>query len=250
MNNKNTSLLPLPYFCRAVELKRWNDVEENGLREIHRLLDNELQSVAQNPEVVGDRKLLRFFRGHNYDVAKACEMLSKFLSWRKTCNIDEIRDKIVYGGVDHPLKFPHGEKVFSLMAQIVIDTEICDKTGAPICVEQYNFSPTEVLQKIKIEEYIEFITYALEYKSVILEQLSHEKEVLNYSRLQSHISQYADTSIEQIPKDILNELDTPYGVIMHTCVIRDLSGVGWEHLGAQGQDIIRAVIGNRLKKYF
>eukprot|EP01036_Dinobryon_divergens_P052204 gene52204-69842_t len=34
----------------------------------------------------------------------------------------------------------------------------------------------------------------------------------------------------------------PYGVLMNICVIRDLNGIGWEHVGAQGQEIIKAVM--------
>ena len=35
---------------------------------------------------------------------------------------------------------------------------------------------------------------------------------------------------------------THYGVLVNTCVIRDLGAVGFEHVGAKGQEIIQAVI--------
>mmetsp|Transcript_23884 Transcript_23884/g.35042 ORF Transcript_23884/g.35042 Transcript_23884/m.35042 type:complete len:321 (+) Transcript_23884:108-1070(+) len=213
-------------------MKRWSDEESRGLEEIRGRLHDQLLSIAQNPEVVGDRKLLRFFRGHNYDIDKTIEMIAKYIEWRKQSNVDEIRHDIVYGGKNHPSKFPNGEKILRMVPQIVIDPNICDKTGSPICVEQYNFSPAAVLQEISIEEYIVFVTYSLEYKSLILEQLSEAKERKRLQELKKAEAEGKDISQED-----------PYGVILHTCVIRDLNGVGFEHLGSQGQEIIKAVIG-------
>lgn len=80
-------------------MRRWTEVETNGLAEIRQRLGNELASIAQNPEVVGDRKLLRFFRGHNMDVEKATEMVAKYINWRKSSNVDEIRHDIVFGDI-------------------------------------------------------------------------------------------------------------------------------------------------------
>ena len=58
-------------------MKRWSDVEQNGLDTIRSRLKEELLSVEQYPDSVGDRKLLRFFRGHKYDIDVACQMISK-----------------------------------------------------------------------------------------------------------------------------------------------------------------------------
>ena len=44
----------------------------------------------QFPDVVGDRKLLRFLKGHGNDVDKAVEMAVKFLKWRDTCFFIEV----------------------------------------------------------------------------------------------------------------------------------------------------------------
>ncbi len=136
------------------------------------------------------------------------------------------------GGKNHPAKFPNGEKILQLVPQIVIDPDCVDKLGAPICVEQYNFSPATVLNEISIEEYIVFVTYSLEFKSLILEQLSEAKERERLKEIEILVANGTDPST--IP---------PYGVILHTCVIRDLNGVGFEHLGAKGQEIIKAVVG-------
>lgn len=79
------------------KLRRWSDEEIAGLVELKRRLAVQLQSIDQNPEVIGDRKLLRFFRGHNLDLDKTTEMVSKFIEWRKLHNVDEIRSEIVFG---------------------------------------------------------------------------------------------------------------------------------------------------------
>lgn len=205
-------------------MNRWSEEETAALVEIRRRLKDELAAAGQYPEVIGDRKLLRFYRGHNGVMDKVCEMISKFLRWRKENDVDAIRDAIVMGGLNHPKKFPNGQKILELIPQIVVNHEICDKTGAPICVEQYHFSPHHVLQQITLQDYITFITYSLEFKSVMLEQLSEKQE---------------REKLQTLPPDATE----PYGVIMHTCVIRDLSGVGFEHVGHQGQEIIRALIG-------
>ena len=48
------------------KLKRWNEKETTGLMEIRARLGSLLTCRPQFPEVVGDRKLLRFFRGIKY----------------------------------------------------------------------------------------------------------------------------------------------------------------------------------------
>ena len=169
----------------------------------------------QFPDVVGDRKLLRFLRGHDHNVDKVCEMVTNFLTWRDDNSIDEIRERILRGGVTHPAKFPHGELILRMVPQVVIAFDACDKFGSPVCVEMYNFSPAAVMAKVSIPDYIEFTKHSLEYKYLIVEQLSEHKE-------------RADSS--------------GAGVIVYTCVIRDLAGVGLEHVGSKGQEIIQAVI--------
>ena len=51
-------------------------------------LADKLSQRPQYPDVVGDRKLLRFIRGHEYNVDKACEMIVKFFEWREKNGVD------------------------------------------------------------------------------------------------------------------------------------------------------------------
>lgn len=86
-------------------MRRWSDEETAGLVEIRGRLHSQLLSIDQNPEVVGDRKLLRFLRGHNMDIDKATEMIAKYIEWRKTSNVDSIRYDIVQGNLIHSFIF-------------------------------------------------------------------------------------------------------------------------------------------------
>lgn len=210
-------------------MPRWSTSEQHQIDEVRkRLKDAGLLDRPAFPEVVGDRKIVRFLRGHDHNIDKAYDMMAKFLNWRKENNVDQIRRDIVDGGMDHPTKFPDGEKILGLIPQLVIAPDALDNTGSPICVDQYNFSPSHVLANIPLEKYIHFVIYTLEYRSLIVEQLSEERE-------------------QEFVKSLNNDSEAlakaaPYGVLVHTLIIRDLNGVGFEHIGARGQEIIRAVI--------
>lgn len=119
-----------------------------------------------------------------------------------------------------------------LIPQIVIDHDTRDKFGCPIVFEQYNFRPGEVMAQITLDEYVEFVKYSLEFRSLILEQLSEEQEKEKFEALVARRDAGEDMSSME-----------PYGTLCHLCIIRDLSGVGFDHLGSQGQEIIKAVIG-------
>ena len=69
---------------------RWNEEETAALVEIRRELKEELEAAAQNIEVVGDRCLLRFYRGHLGVMATVCTMIRNYLNWRKENNVDEV----------------------------------------------------------------------------------------------------------------------------------------------------------------
>ena len=191
-----------------------------------------LASRPQYPEVVGDRKILRFLRGHG-SVEKATVMMRNFLQWREANGVDAVRAAIVEGGLDHPLRFPNGEKILALIPQLVIAPRAFDRQGAPLCVDQYAFSPVEVLRRITIDEYIVFVVHCLEYRSLVVEQLSEQRERAWLAAL----------SPEKRRAALLPGPDAPHGVLVHTCVIRDLGAVGLEHASSQGQEIIRAVVG-------
>jgi hypothetical protein len=154
---------------QRLHLHAWAPDEEQALLEIRSRLHSEISAAPRYKEVIGDRKLIRFFRGHNKDINKTCEMVAKFLRWRREAGVDEIRKNIVEHGLNHPRLFPKADIILKLIPQIVINVDMRDRNGCPMCLEQYNFSPSNVLQKITLQDYVTFMTYALEYKSLILE---------------------------------------------------------------------------------
>ena len=98
---KKMSVLPLPSShdlhherLKTVKSRRWTVEEEEKLTQMRANLVSELSEVPPCPDVVGDRRLLRFLRGHNLDVTKATHMFRNFLKYRKEHNVDAIRDRI------------------------------------------------------------------------------------------------------------------------------------------------------------
>ena len=79
-------------------MPRYSALEMEKLSQLKEKLGTKLSEAPQFPEVIGDRKLLRFLRGHDFDVEKVTGLVSKFLDWRRDNNVDEIRQNIVLGG--------------------------------------------------------------------------------------------------------------------------------------------------------
>jgi hypothetical protein len=133
--------------------KQWTKKEADGLVEMRRILSDQLAACPQHPDgeldlaysrcfqvydllcmfpVIGDRRMLRFLRRKQNNVKEAAKMFSAFLKWRDVNNVDDIRNQILYGGVDTPYKFPNGRKIIELAPQIVISPNAQDKQGQPL----------------------------------------------------------------------------------------------------------------------
>lgn len=228
-----TQILNMEEFKRR--LQRWGERETAAIAEIRARLGALLINRPQFPEVVGDRKLLRFFKGHSYDVNKTCEMIVKFLKYREEKNVDDIRCDIAMGERNHPSKFPKADVILPLIKSVCITPTNFDNMDCPICVESYEFRPAQVLATITVEEYLLFVMYCLEYRSMVIEQLSEQRErmILNDLKERYDKGAISDSELENLP---------PYGVICQSLVIRDLKGIGVDHMGAQGREIIRKVV--------
>lgn len=194
-------------------MPRWTQQEQECVDILKSRLKDELAASPQYPEVVGERKMVRFLRGHNFDVEKVYKMMVDFFKWRIDNNVNEIRTNIVERGFDHPLKFPKGEVILSLIPQLIIVPDALDKLGSPICVEQYNFTPSDVFKHINIDDYIHFVLYSLEYRSLVLEQMSEHRE-------RTFLKGLSQEERVKLETDMSSK---PYGVIVNTCVVRDLS---------------------------
>lgn len=91
----------------------------------------------------------------------------------------------------------------------------------PISFLATTFRIKEFTDNVTIDEYRLFIMHVLEYQNVVVEQLSNAKERIN---------------LEEDPNST-----EPYGVILQCVNIRDLTGLGLEHLGPKGQEISKMV---------
>lgn len=210
-------------------MERWSEKETLALDQFRSQAKHIIDKypLQHHSHVIGDRKLLRFLRGHFYNIDKCVQLLHKFLQWREKENLEKVRQDILLNGMNTPVLFPGGEKIMSLIPQVVIGADYLDRIGSPFSLEQFNFSPTEILKQITLAEYILFLTYCLEHKSLVLEQLSEERE--------RNILAKAGEDSSMVPPSL-------YGVLLGTCVIRDLKAVGLEHLSTQGMNIINAVV--------
>lgn len=186
------------------KLSKWTKEEVDGLKEMRRRLQSEIDGSPPYPDVIGDRRLIRFLRGRNGNVDEAIKLYGDFLNWRKENGVDEVRDKILYGGINHPFKFPMGEEIIRLAPQIVMAPNARDHLDQPITLETFGFDPNEVFKHVTIEQYLLFLIYSLEFRALILEQLSAEKEKMYL-------------------KNCTNPQEG-YGVVLKQCTIRDLKG--------------------------
>lgn len=193
-------------------MPRWSQKETECIAQVRERLKDAISKSPNYPEVIGDRKIVRFLRGHDYNLDKVCDLMGKFLQWRIDNNVNDIRKNIVEGDIDHPLKFPKGPLILELVPGLTLAPDAQDKQGSPICVDQYNFSPSDVLTKISLPEYIHFVTHVLEYRSIIVEQMSEEREQAYLNSLTPEERKAAD-----------GPDSAPYGVIVNTLVVRDMS---------------------------
>lgn len=99
-------------------------------------------------------------------------------------------------------------------------------------MERYGFNPAELFAIVSIDEYLDFLVYALEYRALVVEQMSHEKE-------QQYLKEHPDpaTRVEG------------YGVILMDCVIHDLSGVGMTHFTGKGKQLLAAAMNVGLREF-
>jgi hypothetical protein len=203
---------------------RWSAVEREALATMRSRCASELKQQTPFPEVVGDRRMLRFIRGRGGNINEATEQYLGHLKWRRENNVDQIRQNIVYGGLNDPKKFPNGEKLLRLAPQIII-APVRDRKNQPICTEQYNFSPKKLFQESSLDEYLLFLIYALEFRNLVMEHMSHEMDV----------KYLADNPRPQ-------DRTEGWGCVIRNCTIRDLGGLKWEHVGSDGRAFVKAAL--------
>ena len=203
-------------------IRRWSEDEHAKLEQVKDELRDELAAQAPFPEVVGDRKLIRMIRAYPGELDKTIAGMRKFLAWRKKYNVDRIRNHIAFGDACQPSNFPHAEVVDKLAPQIICDPSVRDANNYPIGLETYQFQAKDVFSSITIDEYVMYLVYNCEYKSMVLEQVSEQAEreylaSVNYAPPQS---------------------EAGYGKVYKMCFFRDLAGIGMGHLVGQGKQML------------
>lgn len=209
-------------------MKRWCEEESDALDQIRDILADELRSVAPNVEVIGDRPLLRFFRGHGRNVETACRFIKDFITWRKNNNVDAIRDDIVNGRLSCPSQFPGGDVIMKYMPGTVYYSGIFDKALRPVTILRSDFTLSSFFEEVGQDLCIRFCIYCMEYLTLIYEQLAEERE------------RAILTSLEKSSDGPQLE---PYGVILQACVIRDLEGLSYLYTGAEGFSLAQNATG-------
>lgn len=132
----------------------------------------------------------------------------------------------MYGKANSPFRFPHGEKIISLAPQIVMTALATDRKNQPIIVERYDFNPKHFTENVTINDYLLFLTYCMEYRQLMLEQLSDLYE-------RKYIAEHTQEEIENGP---------PYGVLMKVCTIRDFKGVSLAFFGQDGRNLVSSAL--------
>lgn len=78
----------------------------------------------------------------------------------------------------------------------------------PSVMETFDFSPKVLFEEIPLDKFLTYLIYTLEYRALVMEQVSHERE-------QQYLAAHPD------PRD----REEGYGVTVMDFTIRDLKGV-------------------------
>lgn len=162
----------------AVELVdgRLNVEQQAAVDELRRACSGELEASSPFPEVVGDRRLLRFLRGHKFDLKVAAEMYGNMLRWRREQGIDKIRNDIVDNNLQ-PCDFPHAGRVLRYYPSH--KHHGFDRAGRPLQIDLVGkIDPRKLLSCFDEDEFVTYHIYACEYLSLLLERLSVERNSL------------------------------------------------------------------------
>lgn len=214
-------------------MSRWSEQEVAALGDLRDRMSARLSRRAQIPDVVGDRRLLRFIRGHNFNMDKIVQKFTSFLDFRDENRVDDIRNEILYKSLS-PFEFPNGKKILNLVPQIVLAHDALDNLGNPMSLEEFGFNPELVMKSVSKEEFLRFIIYTLEYRVLVLEQLSDLKE-------KAYLAQY--------PENTPPLESPPYGVILQCCTIRDFGKFGLDNVSSDGRQILSWILGIAMDNY-
>jgi len=205
---------------------RWSVRETELLQKVREALRDEISEAGQFSEVIGDRGIMKFIRGHQ-EFDKIVLMYGNYLKWRKSSGADVIRERIRLENLNRPELFPNGEGFLSVSPQIIIAADATDNVGNLITFETFDYSPSTLLAKYSIDQWNEWISYTMQYKQMVLEQVSEQRE---RALLAEHGGNPPCTP------------EKGYGIILQCTGIRCLKGIGMEYLGSDAKAIIKSSV--------
>jgi hypothetical protein len=185
----------------------------------HPLIEQKLMDRPQYTDVVGDRRMLRFLEAEDYNIDLSAERVNVFLNYRDENKVDDIRNEILFTPLTNPGQFPCAEKILGLTGHDIIAPDCTDAAGNPLATEYYAFDGGKFMEQVTKEEYIRFMLYSFELRNLCLEQLSHNKEKENLSKMQK------DRDERAAKDESKSDSEKPYGVLLRMNIIRDFSGL-------------------------
>lgn len=205
---------------------RWSEKETELLAQVREALAEEIAAAGQFAEVIGDRGIMKFIRGHG-ELEKIILMYGNYLKWRKDSNADEIRERIRLEHLNTPNMFPNGQALMNLSKQIIIAEDAPDNEGNLLFYETFDYSPAKIMKEFTIDQWVEWINWTMQYKQMVLEQVSEKRE-------RALLAEY-NGSPPCTPEQ-------GYGIMVQTFGIRCLKGIGMEFLGSDAKSIMKTSI--------
>mmetsp|Transcript_51731 Transcript_51731/g.136770 ORF Transcript_51731/g.136770 Transcript_51731/m.136770 type:complete len:370 (+) Transcript_51731:46-1155(+) len=205
---------------RNATSQRWDPEEVAAVAAIRRRCRAEIAGAGQYADVIGDRKIVRFLRGHKGDVDKVTDLFKGWLKFRQDEGMDKIRENIVVGGMNAPERWPNGEVIQKHSRSVVAPQGMVDKFGAPLIMEYFDIDFDAMLSDLSpsVDEALKMVRtwwlYNLEFRALILEQLSEERE-------------------REAENKATNGTKT--GVLVQLCIIRNLQGLSRKILSNPGR---------------
>jgi hypothetical protein len=143
-----------------------------AISELRERCAEDLAQAAPFPEVVGNLRILRFLRGHKFNVEVASDMYRNMLRWRKRHGVDAVRQQIVQGGL-RPSDYPGYERFVRFYPSAV---DVCrDKKGRPVAIERVGaIQPKKMLSCFSLAEWLRFHIFCCEFTSLMLQRLSEQ----------------------------------------------------------------------------
>lgn len=181
----------------------------------------ELDQIESHEDITSDRRLLRFLRGHKFDMATACQMYKNMLQWRQEQNIDAIREEIISKNLE-PKDFPHHGRVVRFLP--LHQHHGYDLEGRPVQIKLVGRIDTKkLLSSFQEEEFLRYHIYGMEYSSLLLDQLSKERKsmvrtVLIFDLAGLNMSHVRGSAMDLLRKALKITQDY-YPESMHRCYI-------------------------------